>query len=415
MLFTPARRDVILNILWFASLGLTLTTALITGLIKQWLHYYLADASGSAKARACTRQFRSTGLAAWGVSPIIEFLPVLMNISLLLFFVGLILFCQRLSGAEGITAVIIALTCISFAFYLGSSILSVLYSQCPYKSSLSTMFNFSFRVLRYLFFLIFMFVSPLFVRTALATYVLWYSYPRCLPAHVKMALAESEDLSSRDRHRYNLSPMDSVIKILHKLSSIRYAESTAISHQQLPLQFQAIASMVINSSNSTVPDIALQALAGLHKYTFSEASLPNILWFHISETLWNWLPTKSNPNGNYQLPVTSPVVERYCRALLCRSYPISERTQSMLAFAAQSDPEDLRYLGLHALLNLQTVPWDSDEVGQNIDALIQQVHQLRPIEIHSSIRGFVLNSGRQCYSGSVSIKMTPRSLNWLKT
>jgi hypothetical protein len=159
--FTPARRDIILNGLWMASLGLTLTTALITGLVKQWLHYYLADASGSPKERACIRQFRFIGLAAWGVSPIIEFLPVLMHGSLLLFFAGLILFCQGLSGMEGVTAFIIALTCISFLFYIGTSLLSVWFPQCPYKSSLSIVFNLFYRVFWHLLIHTFTFVYPI--------------------------------------------------------------------------------------------------------------------------------------------------------------------------------------------------------------------------------------------------------------
>jgi hypothetical protein len=170
-IFNPERIDVILNGLWFASLGLTLTTALITGLVKQWLHFYIADVSGSAKERACTRQFRFTGLSAWGVSPIIEFLPVLMNASLLLFFVGLILFCQRLSGTEGTTAIIVALTSISFMFYLGSSVLSVVYPHCPYKSSLSTMFNLFFCIFWYTIVRIFAFVCLLFNQTTFTTYV----------------------------------------------------------------------------------------------------------------------------------------------------------------------------------------------------------------------------------------------------
>jgi hypothetical protein len=138
--FAPMKRDIWLNGIWFVSLGLTLSTALITGMIKQWLHFYLADISGTPKDRASIRQFRYAGLSIWGVPPIIEMLPVLMNASLLLFFIGLVLFIQGLSGAEGITAVVILMTCILFLFYLTSSLLPMWKPQCPYKTSLSSVF-----------------------------------------------------------------------------------------------------------------------------------------------------------------------------------------------------------------------------------------------------------------------------------
>jgi hypothetical protein len=141
-MFKPTLRDIWLNGLWLSSLGLTLMTALITGLIKQWLNYYISDAPGSPKHRACIRQFRSKGVTAWGVSPFVELLPVLMNTSLLLFFVGLILFSQDLTGSVAITVVIITITCLSSAFYLVTSALPIFWPQCPYKTSLTNILNF---------------------------------------------------------------------------------------------------------------------------------------------------------------------------------------------------------------------------------------------------------------------------------
>ena len=135
---TPTSRDLWLNGLWLVSLALTLMTALITGIIKQWLNYYTSDVSGSSEYRSCLRQFRHRGLSLWGVSAIIELLPVLMNISLLLFFVGLILYTQDLTGTEHITKAIIAVTSSSFAFYLVTSALPILLPQCPYKTSLTS-------------------------------------------------------------------------------------------------------------------------------------------------------------------------------------------------------------------------------------------------------------------------------------
>ncbi len=39
--FAPAATDVWVNGLWFTSLFLSLTTALVAVLVKQWLHHYV--------------------------------------------------------------------------------------------------------------------------------------------------------------------------------------------------------------------------------------------------------------------------------------------------------------------------------------------------------------------------------------
>ncbi|KAK0442913.1 hypothetical protein EV421DRAFT_1903881 [Armillaria borealis] len=49
--FVPATTDVWVNGLWFTSLFLSLTTALVAVLVKQWLHYYVALPSGTPRDR----------------------------------------------------------------------------------------------------------------------------------------------------------------------------------------------------------------------------------------------------------------------------------------------------------------------------------------------------------------------------
>ena len=146
--FRPESRDVWLNSLWIISLSLTLSTALITGLIKQWLNFYIAETAGSPKRIACIRQFRIMGLRAWGVSEIIELLPILMNASLFLFLVGLVLFLRGLSGTRGIEEAVIVLTSTLFAFYVMSGLFPVWNPGCPYKTSLSQMFAFTLKPLK---------------------------------------------------------------------------------------------------------------------------------------------------------------------------------------------------------------------------------------------------------------------------
>jgi hypothetical protein len=148
--FSPTSRDLWLNGVWFVSLALTLMMALMIGIVKQWLAKYLAGVTGSACERSCTREFRYQGMSFWGVALIVELLPMLMNAALLLFFVGLILYLQDLTGNGAITKAIIILTCIIFGFYVVTSALPILVPQCPYHTSLTSVLLFPFRMFQLL-------------------------------------------------------------------------------------------------------------------------------------------------------------------------------------------------------------------------------------------------------------------------
>lgn len=146
--FSSSLRDIWLNGLWIASLVTTLTTAIASGLIKQWLQYYAKDISGAnPKTRALTRQYRYTGLVRWGVPQIIEALPVLMNISIFLFFTGLVLLVEDLSNMVGVAWFLVGMTGITFLTYVVSSFIPVWNPQCPFKTSLSKLYNGIFRAI----------------------------------------------------------------------------------------------------------------------------------------------------------------------------------------------------------------------------------------------------------------------------
>ncbi|KAJ3829300.1 hypothetical protein F5880DRAFT_1607728 [Lentinula raphanica] len=90
--FHPDAVDVWINGLWLISLALALVIALTAVLVKQWLHHYVAIPSGTPKERSHIHQFRFAGLEKWQVLSIIGLLPVIMHVSLALFFLGLIIF-----------------------------------------------------------------------------------------------------------------------------------------------------------------------------------------------------------------------------------------------------------------------------------------------------------------------------------
>ncbi|TDL23812.1 hypothetical protein BD410DRAFT_720459, partial [Rickenella mellea] len=89
-LFRPSFQSRLVNSLWYISLALSLTSAFMSMLVKQWLQAYTHNISGSPRERARLRHFRFMGLKAWHVPGLVAGLPVLMHMSLLLFFLGMI-------------------------------------------------------------------------------------------------------------------------------------------------------------------------------------------------------------------------------------------------------------------------------------------------------------------------------------
>ncbi|KAH8797995.1 hypothetical protein DL96DRAFT_1446695, partial [Flagelloscypha sp. PMI_526] len=88
--------DIWINALFIASLVLSLTTALLSVLAKQWLQAYTTVTSGSARDVALIRHLRFVGLEQWKLHEIIGALPLILHTSLGLFFASLFVFVRTL-------------------------------------------------------------------------------------------------------------------------------------------------------------------------------------------------------------------------------------------------------------------------------------------------------------------------------
>lgn len=141
--FSPPHSQLWINGLWYTSLSLSLITALVAVLAKQWLHQYMSMTSGTPLHRSLLRQFRYEGLQAWRVPLIIGLLPLLMHLSLGIFFIGLIIFLAQLYPACAYVVGLFAL--IAYSAYFTSHILSAAHPQCPYKTPLSSQLYVLFR------------------------------------------------------------------------------------------------------------------------------------------------------------------------------------------------------------------------------------------------------------------------------
>ncbi|PBK69300.1 hypothetical protein ARMSODRAFT_156620 [Armillaria solidipes] len=133
--FTPSSADVWLNSLWFVSLTLSLITALVAVLVKQWLHQYISVISDILpRDRGSIRQYRYMGLMTWQVPMIIGLLPVLLHISLGLFFAGLSIYLFALDIAIAYVVAVISAT--AYVAYVACLVLPLFYHNCPYKTPL---------------------------------------------------------------------------------------------------------------------------------------------------------------------------------------------------------------------------------------------------------------------------------------
>ncbi|CAE6472008.1 unnamed protein product [Rhizoctonia solani] len=133
--FIPSLSARWINGIWFMSLGLSLSAALIAMLGKEWLTTFQSSRPRSSRRLAYIRQSRLKGLEDWGVLHIVALLPTLLHVSLLLFSIGLVLYLWALDVAvASVLSVVIGVT---LTFYLVTGILGAVYEFCPFVTEVS--------------------------------------------------------------------------------------------------------------------------------------------------------------------------------------------------------------------------------------------------------------------------------------
>ncbi|KAH8823149.1 hypothetical protein DL96DRAFT_1616803 [Flagelloscypha sp. PMI_526] len=128
---TYTQADLWINCLFFTSLSLSMATALLAVLVKQWCQAYTSVISGSAKYKALIRQFRFDGLRKWKVPEIVGSLPLLLHLAFVVFFAGLACFVYDLH--PGLSSTVIIIMILSLSCYLGTIVLPALWLECPYR------------------------------------------------------------------------------------------------------------------------------------------------------------------------------------------------------------------------------------------------------------------------------------------
>ncbi|KAI0666951.1 hypothetical protein C8Q78DRAFT_928288, partial [Trametes maxima] len=131
----PVPRSAIwLNILWFSGLILSLASASIGIMVKQWLNEYGSGISsgGTTRETARLRQYRLNGLVYWRVPEIVMAIPILLQVALALFLAGLLVLMFTLHNA--VAAVGSTLVGLLAIFTAGTLLLPLVKSSCAYVS-----------------------------------------------------------------------------------------------------------------------------------------------------------------------------------------------------------------------------------------------------------------------------------------
>ncbi|KIY64603.1 hypothetical protein CYLTODRAFT_89562 [Cylindrobasidium torrendii FP15055 ss-10] len=137
------RTSIWVNALWFTSLALSLASALLAVLSKQWLRQYTSFIAGSARERALIRQFRYDGMEKWAVRTIIGLLPTILHLSLAFFLSGLVVFLAPLQRGIAISVGIISGAL--FIAYISSIVIAVVHVKSPYRTTFSDVLSTTLR------------------------------------------------------------------------------------------------------------------------------------------------------------------------------------------------------------------------------------------------------------------------------
>ncbi|KAI0789654.1 hypothetical protein C8Q75DRAFT_806817 [Abortiporus biennis] len=131
---TPSKTSTNINIFWFLSLVFSLTTASLAMLVKQWLREYLPHDNLSPQSHIRVRHFRAEGIEKFHVFTIAAVLPLMIQIALGLFFIGLVVFLIDLDWAVGwsITPFVILWASLFVITLLAPAI----FAHCPYHTPL---------------------------------------------------------------------------------------------------------------------------------------------------------------------------------------------------------------------------------------------------------------------------------------
>ncbi|KAJ7648803.1 hypothetical protein DFH06DRAFT_997182 [Mycena polygramma] len=135
--FQPTASSLVCNTLWFISLTLSITCALLATLVEQWAREFLhrTEKHPSPIRRARVFSFLYFGVRRFGMYVVVDLIPLLLHVALILFLAGLIAFLVPIN--EFMMGLIGAILAIFLVVYAIMTLLPIISSDCPYRTPLS--------------------------------------------------------------------------------------------------------------------------------------------------------------------------------------------------------------------------------------------------------------------------------------
>ena len=129
----PSHTMVQVQAILFSSLAISLFSAFLAMLGKQWLNRYdSTDMRGSAIERCHNRQQKLGGIVAWYFEHVMELLPLMLQIALLLLGCALSRYLWEINIT--IASVVIGVTSFGALFYILIIIAGTAFESCPYQT-----------------------------------------------------------------------------------------------------------------------------------------------------------------------------------------------------------------------------------------------------------------------------------------
>ncbi|KAH8995453.1 hypothetical protein EDB92DRAFT_1943456 [Lactarius akahatsu] len=150
--FIPPGSVVFINSVWFLSLVLSLMCALLATFLQQWARRYLhaVRQNHPPHVRAHIREYFARGARRFHIFGLVEALPLLLLVSMHLFFAGLVAFAFRANHTVAyFTTAIVGFSSLS---YIALTLLPLIFHDCPYYTPLTSVLWFSSQMVPLSFF-----------------------------------------------------------------------------------------------------------------------------------------------------------------------------------------------------------------------------------------------------------------------
>ncbi|KAH9054978.1 hypothetical protein EDB87DRAFT_1688618 [Lactarius vividus] len=149
---SPTAPVVFINSVWFLSLVLSLTCALIATLLQQWARRYLqmVQRNHAPHVRAHIREYFSRGARRFRIIGLVEALPFLILISVVLFFAGLVVFAFLVNHI--VAYITLGIVGFCFLSYITLTLMPLIFHDCPYYTPFTSLLWYSAQIIPFFFF-----------------------------------------------------------------------------------------------------------------------------------------------------------------------------------------------------------------------------------------------------------------------